>query len=92
MSDCQSLGDCPDSRVQKLYEYLDGALSHSDIDDIKQHLDGCPECADEYDLEQLIRSVVKRSCTEVAPSTLKASILARINEIKTTEHPGATVQ
>ncbi len=92
MSDCESLGDCADSRVEKLYEYLDGALSHDDIVEIKDHLESCPECTEEYDLECLIRSVVKRSCREVAPEALKAGILGRINEIKTTEHSGTAAQ
>ena len=54
--------------------------------EIKDHLDGCPQCAEEHDLECVIRSVVKRSCTEVAPSTLKASILDRISHLKTVDH------
>lgn len=86
MSDCQSLGDCADSRIERLYDYLDGALSHDDLVEIKNHLEDCPECAEEHDLECVIRSVVKRSCTEVAPTTLKASILDRISQIKTAEH------
>ena len=86
MSDCQSLGGCEDDRIERLYEYLDGALSHEDIVEIKEHLDGCPACAEEHDLECVIRSVVKRSCTEAAPETLKASILARISQIQTADH------
>lgn len=82
MSDCQSLGDCDDSRVQKIYEYLDRSLSADDLAEIKQHLDTCPECAGEYDLECVIRSAVKRSCTELAPENLKASILERIHAMK----------
>ncbi|KNC19585.1 anti-sigma factor [Arthrobacter sp. RIT-PI-e] len=86
MSDCESLGNCADSRIERLYEYLDGALSHQDLVDIKDHLDDCPQCAEEHDLECVIRSVVKRSCTEVAPSTLKTSILDRISQLKTADH------
>ncbi|THJ66154.1 mycothiol system anti-sigma-R factor [Arthrobacter echini] len=86
MSDCRNLGDCADSRIERLYEYLDGALSQQDLVDIKQHLDACPACAEEYDLERVIRSVVKRSCTEVAPDTLKADILGRINHLRTVNH------
>ncbi|CEA08606.1 Anti-sigma factor RsrA [Arthrobacter saudimassiliensis] len=82
MSDCQRLGDCDDARIERLYEYLDGALSHEDLVEIKEHLEGCTECAREHDLECVIRSVVKRSCTEAAPQTLKAGILARINQIQ----------
>ncbi|MHA7238290.1 mycothiol system anti-sigma-R factor [Arthrobacter sp. TMS1-12-1] len=86
MSDCGNMGGCPDARIERLYEYLDGALSHQDLVEIKDHLNDCPQCAEEHDLECVIRSVVKRSCTEVAPSTLKASILDRISHLKTVDH------
>ena len=86
MSDCERLGDCDDARIDRLYDYLDGALSKDDLEEIKRHLDGCPECAKEHDLECVIRSVVKRSCEEHAPETLKSSILARISSIQLAEH------
>lgn len=79
MGDCQGLGDCDDARMGRIYEYLDGALSREDLTEIKVHLDECPECSQEYDLECVIRTVVKRSCKEAAPENLKASILARIH-------------
>jgi len=82
MSDCQGLGDCDDTRMQRIYEYLDGALTRDDLTEIKQHLDTCGECAEQYDLECLIRTMVKRSCTESAPENLKNSILDRIHSIK----------
>ena len=82
MSDCHSLGDCEDSRIVRLYEYLDGALSLEDLNDVKNHLEHCDECAQEYDLECIIRSVVRRSCREVAPETLKSRIMGRISEIR----------
>ncbi|MBT2513919.1 mycothiol system anti-sigma-R factor [Arthrobacter sp. ISL-30] len=85
MSNCQGLGDCDDARMQRIYEYLDGALTKKDITEIKDHLADCPECSEEYDLECLIRSMVKRSCTEAAPENLKNSILDRIHSIKPVE-------
>ncbi|MDJ0358115.1 mycothiol system anti-sigma-R factor [Paenarthrobacter sp. PH39-S1] len=85
MSDCQSLGDCDDSRIARIYEYLDGALSCDDLAEIKTHLDSCPDCAEEHDLECVIRSVVKRSCKEAAPENLKAAILDRIHQSRTAE-------
>ncbi|MDO5751517.1 mycothiol system anti-sigma-R factor [Arthrobacter sp.] len=82
MGDCQSLGDCDDERIARIYEYLDGALSCDDLNEIKVHLDDCTDCSHEYDLECVIRSVVKRSCKEAAPENLKAAILARLHEGK----------
>ena len=52
-----------------IYEYLDGVLTGEDIDEIHGHLLECPECAREYDLECIIRTVVRRSCAERAPQT-----------------------
>ena len=85
MSNCQGLGDCDDARMQRIYEYLDGALTKKDIGEIKAHLASCHECSEEYDLECLIRTMVKRSCTEAAPENLKTSILDRIHSIKPVE-------
>jgi anti-sigma factor (TIGR02949 family) len=82
MSDCHGLGDCEDDRMQRIYEYVDGALSREDLAEIKAHLDSCPECAEEHNLECLIRSVVKRSCQEAAPQTLKERILDKISHIR----------
>ncbi|WP_427018546.1 mycothiol system anti-sigma-R factor [Pseudarthrobacter sp. P1] len=85
MSDCQSLGDCDDARVTRIYEYLDGALSREDLAEIKGHLDTCTDCSTEYDLECVIRSVVKRSCVEAAPANLKAAILDRLHNGRTAD-------
>ena len=85
MSDCQGLGDCDDSRMQRIYEYLDGALTREDITEIKDHHDSCQECTEQYDLECVIRNLVKRSCTEAAPANLKNAILDRIHAIKTVD-------
>ena len=45
----------------------------------------CPECTEQYDLECVIRNMVKRSCTEAAPENLKNSILDRIHSISPVE-------
>lgn len=82
MSDCQGLGDCDDARMERIYEYLDGALTRDDVAEIKNHLDDCPECLEQYDLECVIRNMVKRSCTESAPENLKNAILDRIHGIR----------
>ncbi|WP_346922616.1 mycothiol system anti-sigma-R factor [Glutamicibacter creatinolyticus] len=80
--DCYSLGDCADSRLVRIYNYLDGALTLEDIKEVKRHLEHCPECTEQYDLECIIRSVVRRSCQEHAPSQLKEKIMVRISQIR----------
>ncbi|WP_431711680.1 mycothiol system anti-sigma-R factor [Glutamicibacter uratoxydans] len=80
--DCYSLGDCADSRLLRIYDYLDGALTLQDIKEVKLHLEHCPECTEQYDLECIIRSVVRRSCQEHAPNQLKDKIMLRISQIR----------
>ncbi|MDR6892740.1 mycothiol system anti-sigma-R factor [Falsarthrobacter nasiphocae] len=79
MTDCDKLGDCEDSRLQRIYEYLDGELSEEDLAAVKDHLDACPDCASQHDLECVIRAAVKRSCEEAAPTSLKDRIIASID-------------
>ena len=84
MSNCQGLGDCDESRLERLYEYLDGALPAADVAEIRAHLEGCAECREEHNLECMIRSAMKRSCAEQAPAALKANILEKIHAIRST--------
>jgi anti-sigma factor (TIGR02949 family) len=84
MSNCQGLGDCDESRLERLYEYLDGALPAADVAEIRAHLEGCAECREEHNLECMIRSAMKRSCAEHAPAALKANILEKIHAVRST--------
>ena len=79
-----SAEDCPEAmdRLDRIYDYLDGVLSRSDLEDVQAHLEGCPDCATDYDLECIIRSAVRRSCAERAPETLKVTIIERISQIR----------
>ncbi|WP_300343986.1 mycothiol system anti-sigma-R factor [Nesterenkonia sp.] len=80
--DCETKAEAAE-RLERIYEYLDGALSRADLQEVQAHLNDCPECASDYDLECVIRTVVRRSCVEQAPETLKVTIIERISQIKT---------
>ena len=88
MTDKPCHNGCTDERIRRIYEYLDGALTTEDLEEIHAHLTDCPECAREYNFECVIRSVMKRSCRETAPTELKRSILERI-DAQCREHPVA---
>lgn len=83
------MGECTacDGKLESIYESLDGALSCQDLEELNAHLSECEHCAKEYDLECVIRSVVKRTCSETAPSDLKSKIIARIDNLREAEHP-----
>lgn len=71
---------CSQAQIERIHAYLDGALTVEDVRAIAEHMEGCPDCTHEHDLEQEIRTAVRRSCAETAPETLRASIMSRINE------------
>ncbi|WP_295016138.1 mycothiol system anti-sigma-R factor [uncultured Micrococcus sp.] len=80
--------DCPDcrggaERLEQLYRYLDGALTADDIAQVRAHVEECPDCHHQQELELLIRSAVRRSCQEKAPAQLRATIMTRITQIST---------
>ena len=76
--------DCSEV-LHRVYEYLDGEMTHNDTVKIKHHLDECGPCLQEYDLDQALKALVKRSCAcEEAPVELRTQIMARITTIRYT--------
>ena len=76
--------DCSRARLQ-LYEYLDGEMGSDDCVKIREHLEHCGPCLKEYDLDQTLKALVRRSCgCEVAPTELRMQIMSRITTINMT--------
>jgi mycothiol system anti-sigma-R factor len=76
--------DCSRARLQ-LYEYLDGEMKPDDCARISEHLQHCGPCLKEYDLDQMLKALVRRSCTcETAPTQLRIQIMSRITMINMT--------
>lgn len=74
--------DCSDV-VEAVYLYIDGELSAEVIDNIQSHLDDCSPCLREYGIEQDVKALIARSCCETAPDALRASIVARLETVRT---------
>lgn len=73
--------DCDDV-LKDLYLYLDDESDIGLRNRIRQHLDACGPCLEQYGLEQDVRSLVARCCgSDRAPETLHTRIRARISEI-----------
>jgi mycothiol system anti-sigma-R factor len=74
--------DCSEV-LHRVYEYLDGEMTVDDTVKIRHHLDECGPCLQEYDLDQALKALVKRSCAcEEAPTELRTQIMARITTIR----------
>jgi mycothiol system anti-sigma-R factor len=70
--------DCSEV-LHRVYEYLDGEMTHADTVKIKHHLEECGPCLQEYDLDQALKALVKRSCAcEEAPVGRRTQIMGGI--------------
>ena len=73
--------DCSQALMQ-VYEYLDGEMVPDDYAKIREHLAQCGPCLKEYDIDQMLKTLVRRSCgCESAPTQLRMEIMARITTI-----------
>ena len=73
--------DC-EQALGKLFEFLDSELPEADADQIRAHLEYCEPCLAEYDIEEHVRALVKRSCTESAPVTLHVRIREHLSVLR----------
>ncbi|HJG80701.1 MAG TPA: mycothiol system anti-sigma-R factor [Brevibacterium senegalense] len=65
--------------LDRIYHYLDGELEPREVEVIKAHLAGCTDCSGEYEIEALLKELVRRSCTAgSAPEGLRERIRERI--------------
>ena len=64
--------------LARVYEYLDGELDRERVHVIKEHLEECTPCLAEYGLEDAVKAIVKRSCSDPAPVNLRNKVMARI--------------
>ena len=72
---------CADYLEQIVY-FIDNELAEADCDAVRVHLDTCNPCLEKYDLQRTVKSVVARSCSEVAPQELRQRVLLRIREVQ----------
>jgi anti-sigma factor (TIGR02949 family) len=73
--------DCRDV-LDRVYEYLDAEMTRHDLGKIKQHLEECGPCLQQFDLEGALKALVRRSCQDAAPADLRMRIMTRITEIR----------
>jgi len=81
---CGHPHETPCSEVlQLVYEYLDGELDTQIVARISQHLDECKDCLTEYDLDVVLKALVRRSCGgDCAPVELRERIVLKIREVR----------
>ncbi|WP_251150295.1 mycothiol system anti-sigma-R factor [Cellulosimicrobium sp. Marseille-Q4280] len=67
-----------------LYEYLDSEMTSDDELRMRAHVAHCSPCLAELSVEELVKRLVRRSCHEQAPPSLRARIHAQLIVMTTT--------
>ena len=73
--------DC-EKALETLYVFLDQEIDGASCDEIQAHLDDCSDCLNEYHLEQIVKALVGRSCTEIAPEPLREKVRLQIRTVQ----------
>jgi len=76
---CGKPHETPCSEVlDRVYEFIDGELDGDRRHLIKEHLEECGPCLQEFGLEEQVKAIVKRSCCDPAPIELRTKVLRDI--------------
>jgi mycothiol system anti-sigma-R factor len=75
--------DCSEI-LERVVVFIDHELDDADYVTIQRHLDECGPCLSEYDLESKVKALVRKSCTEHAPETLRERVLFSIRQVQIT--------
>ena len=71
--------------AERMHTFLDNELDEATGDEIRAHLVACEPCLHRLDVEQAVRTVVRRCCgDEVAPPHLRTRIVTQITVIRGT--------
>ena len=73
--------DCAQA-LAKLFDFLDDEVAETDADRIRQHLADCEPCLAEYDVEDHLKKLVRRSCWEQAPAELHIRIRHQLTVLR----------
>lgn len=86
MSADSTMGNCegPDCEqaLENLYLFIDQEIDTASCAEIQTHIDECTTCLTEYDLERVVKTLVSRSCSEVAPDPLREKVLLSIRTVQ----------
>ncbi|PID53765.1 MAG: mycothiol system anti-sigma-R factor [Micrococcales bacterium] len=78
--------DCAEV-LADLYSYLDGEDGHLQPEAIAQHLAECAPCLTQYELDRVMKAMVRRCCTrERAPAELRMRIMQRITTVRVSRY------
>lgn len=84
-ADMSNLSECTCAELrQHLHELLDQELSSGDLVRLKAHAENCETCSEAAQAEAHLRRIIKRSCCQEAPPTLREKVVTRISTARLT--------
>jgi anti-sigma factor (TIGR02949 family) len=81
--DTEGESEC-EHALNHLYEYLDSEMTPDDEVRMRAHVAHCSPCLAELSIEELVKQLVRRSCHEVAPASLRVRIHEQLTVMTTT--------
>ncbi|MDR1790386.1 MAG: mycothiol system anti-sigma-R factor [Propionibacteriaceae bacterium] len=74
------MSDSEDCRytLERIFAFHDGVLPQAEVDEVGAHLMGCEGCLDAYEVERVMRAVIKRGCNVEAPASLREKVRASL--------------
>jgi len=73
--------DC-DAAMANLFTFIDAELDVHELEEMRGHLDDCPECLYEEELGRKLKGVIQRTCVEQAPEALRDRVALRLAELR----------
>jgi len=69
--------------LDRVYAYLDGELEAPTLAKIRQHLDECGPCFEEFGLDELVKKLVHKHCGhDRVPDELRVKVRIRIQQVQ----------
>lgn len=73
--------DCSEA-LARLFEFIDAEIDDASGDRIRRHLADCEPCLAEYDVSDHLKKLVRRSCSDVAPTDLHVRIREQLTVLR----------
>jgi mycothiol system anti-sigma-R factor len=70
--------------VERLWAYLDDALTAADKAALEEHLGFCRVCCGEVEFARELRGFLARSASEELPEDVRARLIATLDELEAT--------
>jgi mycothiol system anti-sigma-R factor len=68
--------------VERLWAYLDGALTSDEKATLEEHLGICRVCCGEVEFARELRGFLARSAAEELPEDVRARLIASLDELE----------